>query len=71
MAENISRSLNFELIEGATDGVIKKASPDRGGAIEPTTAEQRSTFFNGVGGYGILDAEAHAMDVIAGVVRGT
>jgi hypothetical protein len=69
--ERIARSMNFELIEGATDAVIKKTSPDRGGNVEPTTAAARSLLFNGQGGYGHAAAEAHAHDVIAGVVRGT
>lgn len=71
MAEAIDRSMNFELIEGATDGVTKKGAPDRGGSIEPTTAAQRSHLFNGVGGYGMADGEAYVHDVIKGVVRGT
>lgn len=65
--ENIERSLNFELIEGATDAVIKKGSPDRGGHVEGTTAAGRralSALFQGTG-------EAYAHEVIKGVVRGT
>jgi len=31
MAVNDSRSMNADLIEGITDGMVKKANPDRGG----------------------------------------
>lgn len=67
--ENIERSLNFELIEGATDAVVKKGSPDRGGRVEaqPTRAFLR----NNTTSFGADDREALAHEVIRGVVRGT
>ena len=34
MAVNESRNLNRDLIFGATDGLVKKAAPDRGGVVE-------------------------------------
>lgn len=34
MAVNESRSMNADLKEGLTDGVVKKIAPDRGGVVE-------------------------------------
>lgn len=34
MAVNESRSMNADLREGLTDGVVKKIAPDRGGVVE-------------------------------------
>jgi len=69
--ERIARSLNFELIEGATDGVVKKLRPDTAGETANRTNEAREALYGGVGGYGIVDGESEAMDVLSGVVRGT
>lgn len=41
MAQNASRSMNAELDQGSLDGSIKLPNPNRGGEIEPTTAEAR------------------------------
>lgn len=43
MAENMSRSMNDDLAEGATDGKYKKVrGPDRGGDIDPVNAGNKS-----------------------------
>lgn len=34
MAVNETRSLNGDLAEGISDGVVRKACPDRGGVLE-------------------------------------
>ena len=34
MAVNESRNLSTDLLLGLTDGVVKKAAPDRGGVVE-------------------------------------
>jgi hypothetical protein len=39
MAVNISRSMNAELAEGATDGTLRKRHPDRAGVVESTQDE--------------------------------
>lgn len=42
MAENISRSLNGDLAEGATDSKYKKVVNDRGGVVDAATYLDRS-----------------------------
>lgn len=34
MAVNETRNLSTDLVHGITDGVVKKAAPDRGGVVE-------------------------------------
>ena len=41
MAVNNSRSMNADLQEGMTDGMVKKATPDRGGAVETSNPIDR------------------------------
>ena len=41
MAVNESRSLNRDLVMGATDGKFKSITPDRGGEVETTSATMR------------------------------
>jgi len=41
MAVNESRSMNRDLIMGATDGKFKTIVPDRGGEVEMTSATMR------------------------------
>lgn len=42
MAYPPTRSMNSDLIEGATDGKYKKVLHDRGGQVELTSYEQRA-----------------------------
>ncbi len=42
MAVNTSRNMNAELVEGATDGGYKKVVQNRGGIVEPSTADSRA-----------------------------
>lgn len=41
MAVNESRSMNMDLIRGASDGKFKNLTPDRGGQVDPTSATLR------------------------------
>lgn len=41
MAVNESRSMNMDLIRGASDGKFKNITPDRGGVVDPTHASIR------------------------------
>jgi hypothetical protein len=43
MAVNESRSLNGDLREGLTDGVVKKATPDRGGVTDSASVSARNS----------------------------
>jgi hypothetical protein len=42
MAVNESRSMNNDLMLGATDGKFKSLTPDRGGVVDPTAATLRA-----------------------------
>lgn len=46
-----SRSMNAELYEGRTDGILRKPDPNRGGAINPETRESRELLFPELSGY--------------------
>jgi len=63
MAEAHDRSMNAELIEGATDGAVRKARQNVGGIIEPTTEIVRSVS-------GQVFHDDHPMPNKHGVVRG-
>lgn len=41
MAVNESRSMNMDLIRGASDGKFKSLTPDRGGQVDPTSSTLR------------------------------
>lgn len=43
MAVNETRSLNGDLAEGLTDGVVKKLTPDRGGVTDEGTVHARNS----------------------------
>jgi hypothetical protein len=45
MAVNETRSLNRELAEGITDGVVKKLTPDRGGVTDSASVVSRNHSF--------------------------
>jgi hypothetical protein len=63
MAAAHDRSMNAELIEGATDGAIRKRHPDRGGIVEPTADVVRSES-------GQVMVDDHPMVNKSGTVRG-
>lgn len=42
MAVNETRSMNGDLREGLTDGVVKKLTPDRGGVTDKDTVVDRN-----------------------------
>ena len=57
MAENMSRSMNAELAEGATDGKYKKINgPDKAGPVDPATAANKAHLDPGL--YGNVNVEA-------------
>jgi hypothetical protein len=64
----IVRSMNYELVEGATDGSVKKANPNRSDFGYDRTDETRAGLYNGVGGYGINNAGLESLSIIRGVV---
>lgn len=51
MAVNTSRSMNAELIEGRTDGILRKPDPNRGGVVDPATKSVRESLFPEYFGY--------------------
>lgn len=64
----IVRSMNYELVEGATDGSVKKVNPNRTDFGFDATEESRLGLFGGVGGFGINPAGREAIDYIRGYV---
>lgn len=42
MAVNETRSMNGDLREGLTDGVVKKLTPDRGGVTDKSSVVDRN-----------------------------
>ena len=52
MAVNETRSMNADLREGLTDGVVKKSTPDRGGVVEPSALYGQ--LHSGIGHYDTL-----------------
>lgn len=64
----IVRSMNYELVEGATDGSVKKANPNRSDFGYDRTDETRAALYNGVGGYGISNAGRESLAIVRGVV---
>lgn len=51
MAVNSSRSMNAELYEGRTDGILNKVVRDRGGEVDAATRLARSTLFPEYSGF--------------------
>lgn len=70
MAVAHDRSMNAELIEGATDGAIKKPAPNRGGVVDQHTIRNRAHLSKGVNSFGYGPFE-NPMDEANGTVRGT
>lgn len=64
----IVRSMNYELAEGATDGSVKKANPNRTDFGYDRTDDSRRALFQGEGGYGMNPAGVESLDIIRGVV---
>lgn len=46
MAVNESRSMNRDLLLGATEGSFKSLTPGRGGEVDPTDAALRADVLN-------------------------
>jgi hypothetical protein len=66
--ENISRSLNMELHDGATDGSVKKARPDTEVDGFDATSAARAPLAND-SNFRFGDGSAYIPSVNAGVVR--
>jgi len=66
--ENIERSMNVELLEGATDATLKKSSPDRAGRVEATSAFNRQMLQGDR--YDQQQGERYVRDILKGIVRG-
>ena len=62
----IVRSMNYELVEGASDGSVKKLVVDRTDFGFDRTTETRLALQNGI--YGIEDAGIETIDILRGVV---
>ncbi|MFI1796524.1 hypothetical protein ACH427_04085 [Streptomyces sp. NPDC020379] len=51
-----------ELSYGLTDGTLRKANPNRGGAVEPTTSQARATLdYRHFGSPGLSDDAAASL----------
>lgn len=62
MAVNESRSLNTDLIEGLTDGLVIKSTPGRGGVAE----HPDNSFWNNEQ-YGKTTGDAHVSEIASRV----
>ena len=58
MAVNTSRSMNAELDQGRSDGVVRKRDRNRAGEVEPATNMVRSNLHADYG-YGTFNEGAH------------
>jgi hypothetical protein len=65
MVYPLSRSMNADLHEGATDGKYKKVIQGRGGVVESTTYRDRSDLFDGYFGIHETDAKVSGDGVVA------
>lgn len=58
---NEERSLNHDMMEGISDGTVKKLAPDRGGVVEMTGPSERLSLLQQQ--YGITGNYGAASDV--------
>jgi len=66
----IKRNLTDELIEGASDGAIKKAAPNWSNRIQDATDEARSTLSHVEGGFDWSSGDGPKRSYVHGYVRG-
>ena len=66
----IKRSLQNELIEGATDGAIKKARPETSNIIHDVTDAARESLSHVEGGYDWSPHDGPKRSYVTGYVRG-
>jgi hypothetical protein len=66
----IKRNLTDELIEGATDGALKKGRPDTSNMIADETNSARSLLSHVEGGYDWSEANQEPARYARGYVRG-
>lgn len=69
MAVAIDRSLNSELLEGATDGTIKKLRPDISSLSADISDAGRSLLAEGVNRYGMEDGRPREAQLMTGLLR--
>lgn len=58
MSVNTSRSMNAELDQGRSDGVVRKREPNRSGEVDPATSTVRTNLHPDYG-YGTFNEGAH------------
>lgn len=68
MAVNQSRSMNLSLLEGSTDGTVKKPRPDTVPDVFDTTEDARMPLYRPRSGYGMADGSVYNADLMRGVV---
>jgi len=66
----IRRNLTSELIEGATDGAVKKSRPDTSNKVADATDEARSVLSHVEGGYDWDPYDGSKRSYAHGYVRG-
>ena len=66
----IKRNLTSELIEGATDGAVKKALPDTSNRIADVTDDARGLLSHVEGGYDWSASDGAKSTYVRGYVRG-
>lgn len=64
------RNLTSELIEGATDGAVKKSRPDTSGIVCDATDEARGLLSHVEGGYDWSPSDGPKRTYVHGYVRG-
>ena len=64
------RSMNAELIEGASDGAIKKSAPNWSNRVHDETDEARSILSHVEGGFDWSPIDGPKRSLVHGIVRG-
>lgn len=64
------RNLTSELVEGATDGAIKKSAPDWSNRVADATSSARGSLSHVEGGYDWSPTDGPKDDYVRGYVRG-
>lgn len=64
------RNMTDELIEGASDGAIKKSRPDWSNIVDDVTDEARGSLSHVEGGYDWSPTDGPKRSFVAGYVRG-
>lgn len=70
MVARNQRNLTDELIEGATDGAVKKSRPDWSNKVNDATDAARSVLSHVEGGYDWSPEDGPKRTYVSGYVRG-